>query len=347
MCDARSEGKRRVRQREIAARAGVSVSTVSRVLGGVVGISTPVRQHVLAIADALGYAEGRTRLNGGVRHFGFFVGPSRGDFHDRPHTTDFYADILAGVEMECRNAGVHLSYTVVEPGYQSSLFVLDKAKQSRMDGVLLLAVDDRAVIETILMAGVPAVLINAEQPELPMDTFVPDNQTGARLAVRHLLARGHCRILHLTARHRPTIRQRFDAYRATLAEAGIADDPALILQTTIAATPAYEAMHARLRAGRPDFSAVFCANDLTAIGAMRALRENGLRIPADISVIGFDDIPMAAHTDPPLTTVRIEREELGALAVRRLLHRVATPALTPIHVALACRLIERQTVASR
>jgi len=132
-----------------------------------------------------------------------------------------------------------------------------------------------------------------------------------------------------------------------LEESGIGHDPALVLQTSIAATPAYEAMQARLRTGQPDFSAVFCANDLTAIGAMRALRENGMRIPADISVIGFDDIPMAAHTDPPLTTVRIEREELGALAVRRLLDRVATPNQTPIHVELACRLIERQTVASR
>ncbi|MHB8644343.1 MAG: LacI family DNA-binding transcriptional regulator [Thermomicrobiales bacterium] len=347
MNDPLGDGKRRVRQREIAARVGVSVSTVSRVLGGVAGISSGVQQRVLAVADELGYANVGTRLSGGAGHFGFFVGPSRGDFHDRPHTSDFYADILAGVETECRKAGTHLSYSVVEPGQQSGTFVLDKVKQSRMDGVLLLAVDDRAVIETILTAGVPAVLINAEHPGLPIDAFVPDNRAGAILAIQYLLARGHRRILHLTALHRPTIRQRFEAYRAALAEAGIAHDPALVLQTAIAATPAYEAMHARLRARQPDFSAVFCANDLTAIGAMRALREYGIRIPADVSVIGFDDIPMAAHTDPPLTTVRIEREELGALAVRRLRDRVALPGMTPIHVALACRLIERQTVASR
>lgn len=335
-------GNGRVRQREIAARAGVSVSTVSRVLGDVAGISEEVRARVLAVAAELGYA---VRPHAVGRHLGFFVGPSKGEFGDRPHTSDFYTDILAGVEAECRGAGAHLSYAVVEPGNRGGAFVREKVRQSRMDGLVLLAVDDRALVEAVTNANVPAVLINAEHPGLRIDTFVPDNRMGATLAVEHLLARGHRRILHVTALHRPTIRARFEAYRAALAAAGIAADPTLLLQTSIAATPAYEAMQARLRAGRPDFSAVFCANDLSAIGVMRALREQGMRVPADISVVGFDDIPMAAHTDPPLTTIRIEREELGALAVRRLLDRTAVSAPTPIHVELACHLVERQTVA--
>ncbi len=105
-------------------------------------------------------------------------------------------------------------------------------------------------------------------------------------------------------------------------------------------------MRARLARGAPDFTALFCMNDICAIGVLRAVREAGLRVPDDLSMIGFDDIPMVAYTDPPLTTIRVARQELGLLGLQRLLDRAATPDLTPIRVEVACQLIERQSVAA-
>jgi DNA-binding LacI/PurR family transcriptional regulator len=95
-----------------------------------------------------------------------------------------------------------------------------------------------------------------------------------------------------------------------------------------------------------DFTAVFCRNDLTALALLRVLREAGLRVPEDVSVVGFDDLQIATLTDPPLTTIRVERERLGAMAVQRLAERIQQPALPAIRVELATCLISRQSVAA-
>jgi LacI family transcriptional regulator len=223
--------------------------------------------------------------------------------------------------------------------------VLERLRQNGVDGLLLLSIDDPAQIEAIRGLNAPLVMINVDQRELPLDTVLPDNRLGGLLAVRHLIAHGHRRILHVTASQRRTIRRRMEAYQAALAEAGIPFDPGLVIDVPINAESAYEAMRRRLAEGAPDFTAAFCANDLAAMGLMRAAQEGGLRIPQDLSVVGFDDIATAAFLSPPLTTVRIETAELATLAVRRLLDRAAAPNLTPVRVSLACRLIERQSVA--
>ena len=129
-----------------------------------------------------------------------------------------------------------------------------------------------------------------------------------------------------------------------LEEAGIAYDPNLVVELEINAEETYKAMRQKLAHEEIDFTAVFCANDISAMGFMRAAQELNLRIPQDISVIGFDDIAPAAFLSPPLTTVRIESAELASLALRRLIDRANTPNLTSIRVSLACRLMERQSV---
>lgn len=341
----RANTKRRVQQREIATRTGVSISTVSRVLNNVGGINDEVRRRVLAAAGELGYWEGLPRTQSTLHHLGLFVTAL-----PTPSSLDpFHADLfyLKGIEAECRRQSIHLSYTVVEPGPGSSAFVLDKVKHNHIDAALFLAVEDQAFIEAIVATGLQAALINAEQPDLLVDTFLPDNTGGAALAVRHLLQQGHRRILYVTSLTRRTTRRRLEAYWATLEEAGLAPDPALVLELPIdlaGLAEATELMKARLTAGPLDFSAVFCRNDVTTIAMMRALQEVGLRIPHDISIVGYDDIPIAAFTHPPLTTVRVEREELGALAVRRLTARALDPQLTPVRFELATRLIVRQSV---
>ncbi len=332
---------RKVRLAAIAARAGVSISTVSRVLNGVPTISAPVRRRVLDCAASLGYrATPEPPPVGSVRHIGFFVTFPPASASLSP----FYGDILDGVERECRTRGLHLSYTVLDRVENAPDALLARVAENRIDAGLFLSLDDRPLIAAVARGGLPAVIVNAEHPGSSLDTFVPDNHAGGYDATRHLIAQGHRRILHLTLLHRATFHQRLDGYKAALAEAGIPFDPSLVLETPLDTEAADEALRRRLATGR-DFTAVFCTNDLAAIGALRALRAARLRVPEECSLVGYDDIPMAAYTDPPLTTMRVARRELGALALRRLVDRAADPVLTPIRVTLACRLIERASVA--
>jgi DNA-binding LacI/PurR family transcriptional regulator len=331
---------RRIQQREIAARAGVSISTVSRVLNNVAGISAALQQRVLAAAVELGYQTHMDRRLNRLQNVGLFT-----SLPAAPSLDPFHADVLNGVEAECGRQGIHLNYATLGQVPASPDTVLDRLRQNPIDGLLLMSVDDPALTRQLLALDLRLVMINVDQRELPLDTFLPDNRYGALLAMRHLIAHGHRRIVHITWPERRTIRRRCEAYRAALEEAGIPYTPELIIEAPINAEHAYEALKRRLASGDLDFTAVFCANDIAAIGAMRALQEAGLRIPEDVSIIGFDDLATTAYLSPPLTTVRVERGELGALAVRRLIDRAATPQLIPIRVEVACRLIERQSVA--
>jgi len=333
--------QRRIQQREIAERAGVSISTVSRVLNNVPGISEELQQRVLVAARELGYNTRLTKAQSSARHLILLtniasLGASR---------ESFYADIVAGVEAECRRNEIQLSYSVFDPG-AGRAFIIDTLKQTQSEGVLLLGMDDTALVEQVLALGIPAVLVNADHPDLAIDTFLPDNYWAAQRAVRRLIALGHRRILHVTFSDRPTIQRRLMAYRTVLEQAGVAFDPALVLHTLGDAAGAYEALKAYLASQVLDFTAVFCANDGCAIGVMSALQERGCRIPEHVSIIGYDDIPMASLLSPSLTSVRIEREELGTLAVRRLTERITEPTLTPIRVELSCLFIERQSIAA-
>jgi len=333
----------RARQREIAAHAGVSISTVSRVFNKAPNISAATTQRVLSAAAELGYPTELLRSHTRLEHVTLLSRFPQSP--NGPALEAFHADILGGVEAECRRQGTHFSYTAIEDDARSSSIVLDKVKRNQIDGLLLLAIDNRALVEQVLAADLPVVIINADHPGLPVDTLLPDNEGGPWLAVNHLVACGHRRILHVTHLERRTLRRRHKAYRAALEAAGVAYDPALVLDTQAYQDEAYSAMHEWLARDHPPFTAVFCANDSLAAGVIRALHETGRHVPDDVSVVGFDDMPIAALLAPPLTTIRINREELGVLAVRRLVDRAALPTLTPMRFELGTHLIERQSVA--
>lgn len=331
---------RRLPQREIAAAAGVSISTVSRVLNHSDTISPDIRERVLVAARNLGYPLKTQKLENIVLF--------------RPPTVvsaiagQFEAGIIAGIEAECHEHGMRLMLMNIDPDPDTYKFVLDTIKHNTHDGFIFLSQDDRAFLEEAYALSNRMVLINTDDKELAIDTIIPSYAAGASSAVRYLIQHGHRNILHVASFLRPTVKQRYTAYRAVLEEAGIAYNPALVLvlDGTLQVEVGYEKMKAFLAGPHPPFSAIFCVNDAIAIGAMRVLHEAGLSVPQDVSLIGFDDIGFVAFVNPPLTSIRIERAELGKLAVRRLLERVEEPDLPPVRIELGCRLIERQSVAS-
>ncbi|HEX2915784.1 MAG TPA: LacI family DNA-binding transcriptional regulator [Chloroflexia bacterium] len=325
---------------EIAQLAGVSPSTVSRVLNNKAQtISSEVQQRVMAAVAELSPDKELVRRT--IDHVSLFT-----SWILDPSNDSFYTGVLTGIEAECKKQGIHFSYTHLDLDLESIDFILDKVNQNHIDGLIFAAPDNRKLLEDVIKNRLPAVVINSRFADLPLDTFLPDNFNGTSLAINYLIRQGHRRILHLSDLKRATIRLRLTAYRNALEEAGIEYDPKLVVKIGDISVPeAYEGMKNFLNSNPPDFTAVFCGNDLTAIGAMKALREANLRIPEDVSVVGFDDIAFAQFTDPPLTTVRVEREAIGAKALQGLIDRVNNPNQVPYSLEIACKLIERESVA--
>lgn len=333
-----------VSQRDIAKRAGVSNSTVSRVLNNVDGISTQLREQVLKVAVELGYHN--PAASGKLQRLHLFTASAA--TMNASHS--FHPSILDGVAAACHQNGILLSYAVIKQSTVDHEAIINQVRERAGVGILLMSIDDRALIEKLLALKIPMALINAEQRDLPIDTFLPDNFTSGLLATRYLTTHGHRHILHMTEplnKRRNTLQQRMNGYQAALEEANIAYNPtALLLESPLNVDDAHYTMRSWCARHQTVFSAIFCANDASAIGVMRALQEMGKRIPEDVSVIGYDDVPAASLLTPSLTTFHIDCEEMGQLAVQRMIYRMLKPEVAPIHVEIACQLVVRQSVMS-
>ena len=299
--------------REVASRAGVGIATVSRVLNDEPDVSPATRQKVTAAAAELGYTRsnlGRSLKTGATENVGVAI-MSR---HAPVMLNPFYAEVIGGIELELEEAGMHLLLSSLRRHGD----LIDLAREGRVDGLLVvgcdIADDDLKRLE---QSGRPVVLVDNQFAGLP--SVSTDHRQGGRLAAEHLLERGCTRPAFVTENlENPNFRERLEGFREALDEADVA-----LLATGIAAggdswDGGYVAMQHILAGGlRPD--GVLAANDPAALSAYRALHQAGLNVPVDVKVIGFDDIHLAAQAQPPLTTIRVEKQELGRLGARKLL----------------------------
>jgi LacI family transcriptional regulator len=226
-----------------------------------------------------------------------------------------------------------------------------------LDGILLVGPASMDVVQALRGGDRPLVLVDNAVPEVPVDAVLSDNFGGGRAAVVHLVELGHrdiafiggpFRVSPRPLRHRTntvwSMEQRALGYLIALSEAGIQLDYRLYEGDNHTTAGGYAACQRLLAAGIK-FTAIFCANDAAAIGAMRALHEAGLGVPHDVSVVGFDDIEVAQHLIPPLTTVRVDKEAIGTWAVQRLVARALTPGAIHSTTVLHVDLVQRGTVA--
>ena len=225
-----------------------------------------------------------------------------------------------------------------------------RTERPKLYKVILLNDDREPLLAAIRGRRIPAVLINGEDPEMHVDSVTPGNRFAARQATRRLLALGHRRIMHLTWRGRKTIARRLDGFRDAMTEAGLTPQDAPVLMADGFTPEAGErAVRGWLEAhpDRDGVTGLFCAADNLAFGAMRALRERGLTVPADMSVMGFDGVALGELHVPPLTTVSVPLDEFGHEAIGLLEQRLlAGSAPRAAHrLELGCRIIERQSVA--
>lgn len=312
--------------RHVADRAGVGIATVSRVLNGEGDVAEATRRRVLAACDELRYTRsnlGRSLKTGATGNIGVAI-MSR---HAPVILNPFYAVVIGGIEQELQAAGRHLLLSSLRRRGE----LLDLAREGRVDGLLVVGCDiGDDDLDRLRDSGRPVVLIDHSHPGLP--SVNTDHYGGGALAARHLLENGCRRLAFVTENlSNPNFRARLEGFRDTVVMAG-----AELLATGIAAggdswDGGYHAMRQVLVGGVvPD--GVFAANDPAALSAMRALVEAGLEVPGDVRVVGFDDIHLASQSQPALTTVRVEKLELGRTGARLLLERVNSGA--PLEGAL-------------
>ncbi|MFG1688438.1 LacI family DNA-binding transcriptional regulator [Nonomuraea sp. NPDC049269] len=327
--------------KEVAERAGVSIGTASAVFSGKSWVSPDTGSAVRQAAEELGY---RPRARRAAAESGMigFVSWATDMFSP---ANPYYGPVLFGAQQACAELGMSMTYEVVQPDADRLPLCVERGQVA---GLLMLSLaPDRAYLRRILDAGVPCVLLEHAVEELPVDHVRHDDETGGYLATRHLLELGHTgpppAVITADDRIVPAAR-RLAGYRRALAEHGLRPDPAYIRRGDFSFETGYEQMAALLALPVPP-TAVFCANDESALGALDAMRDRGLRVPHDISVVGYDDVAMAARAAPPLTTIAADKELLGAQAVWHLAQRVRRPGMTSRDTQIAVELVRRQSTA--
>ncbi|MFJ9814925.1 LacI family DNA-binding transcriptional regulator [Streptomyces sp. NPDC101151] len=313
-----TEGVSRPTLEAVAARAGVSRATVSRVVNGGEGVREPVVERVRQAVEELGYVPNQAaRSLVTKRHDAVAVVIAEPEA--RVFADPFFALQLRGISKELTAHDNQLVLLLTE-GRADHARVARYLAGGHVDGALVFSLHlDDPLPGLIRNAGVPTVF--GGRPDwsdgIPGPVYVDsDNRGGAREAVRHLVGLGRTRIAHITgALDQTSAVDRLDGYRDVMGDA----DPRLVVESDFTPGGGERAMR-ELLDRCPDVDAVFAANDLTALGALRVLREKGRRVPDDVAVIGFDDVlPVAEEADPPLTTVRQDIEEMGRLMARLLL----------------------------
>jgi len=252
----------------------------------------------------------------------------------------FYFDVFAGIEEETARSGRHLAFTYLDEGNADEIAAFDGFLQ-KVDGLVLEEASGSALLDRVAANGAPAVLIAPTVAHERLDVVTMDLAEGVRKAVRYLRGLGHGRIGIVNGPLRlESARIRFAAFKE---EMGEAFDEALVEGGEGWTAEAGFAAAARLVERGAGLTALFCANDLLAIGALSALAAKGLRVPAELSVVGFDDSELARHASPPLTTMRIYSRDMARSAARRVLERIETPGLPPIKLEFPIDIVVRNS----
>jgi LacI family transcriptional regulator len=332
--------RQRANHKDVANLAGVSVATVSYVINnGPRPVSLEARKKVEAAVAELGYYPNELARSLRLQQSSIIgvVIPRL--------TNPVYGEIVRDLESVCSEAGflVLLCNSEREQAREQKFVQMLRAKH--VDGVVITPDHDPLeLIGPLLQARIPVVVLEHDLPGI--NCIAIDELAGGRMATQHLLDLGHRKIAML--KHAPTSAlssQRLVGYRQALEAAGITFDPTLVLECEGTHRGGELAMRQLLELRRPP-TAVFAHNDVLAIGAYHAIRQAGLSVPEDISVIGYDDITSAAYLAPPLTTVHSPKAEMGALAAETLLRLIAQPDRTaPSVITLPVRLVVRGSTA--
>ena len=340
----------RVTIRQLARMSGVSIGTVSRALNGYADVNPATRERIMRLARELDYtpaAAARSLVTQRSHLVGVFL--ETGEGHPDPFSNPFFYEVLVGLKNAIGAAGYDLLLFASERpgnGYGEHSF-LKRARHHNVAGVVLMDVDpEDAEVRRLTRSDLPCVGVDVELVGPQTEYVISDNAAGIGMAMRHLHDLGHRRIATITGLldTRPGA-DRLRAYRSEMQALGLAYRDEYVAYGDFYVESGHQAMAKLIALPEPP-TAVVAASDLMALGAIRAVAEAGGGVPQDVSVIGFDDIQLAGHVHPPLTTLRQDKAGLGAEAGRALLALIDGKADTPAVMTLPVELVVRGSTTS-
>lgn len=325
--------------KDLAQSLGLSITTVSRALDGYGDVARSTRERVVAAAAAAGYrpnAAARRLRKGSTEVVALVLPTEPGQFNE-----PLYIEILAALGKRFAQDGYDLTLLAAPPGSDELKAYQRIVEGHRADGLIVVRTrrsDQR--IDYLLSVGFPFVAMGRSDVNVPYAFVDGDGEAAFRDATRRLIALGHRRILHLAAPEAYTFAGlRLAGYRAAMDEAGL---PCLIDEVSVNEAGGYDAA-LRWLTGPDRPTAVLCALDRIAFGVMRASRQIGLSIPRDLSVIGHDNLPASADTDPPLSTMELPIAETGERLASMLLKRISGADMSKLQEIRPVRFLERGT----
>ncbi len=320
-------------QQTIADRLGISASTVSLALRGAPQVAEETRLRVRAIADELGYQlrprrSPRTLLPPGLKQVTFLT--------IWEPANPFYSAVLSGAAQMCHQHRMALHYTLLGAQIEDVL-----AQLEHTDAVLAVGSIPEPVLRQVLTPGRPLILVDNNLPQLGVDRVLIENVGGVYRAVLHLAELGHRRIAFLRGQEAlPSIRERCVGYRSAMTALGLTTR-----EVPCRSPRGGESLQAWLdQHGAPDWTALLVYNDEAAIEALHVLNDHGIRVPQDVSLVGFDDVDVARLVRPAIATCHVPREQLGQEAVRLLLARTQQPSAPTRAVVLDTTFIARDSI---
>ncbi len=337
-------GKMGISAKELAEKLNISAATVSMVLNQKPGISEATRQLVLDAAEKYGL-ERKPIVETAPAVIRFVIYKKHGRV---VADTPFFSEVTEGITRGChqQNCMLQISYFYEESHVEEQITnLLDNGTS----GIVFLGTEmDQESFALLEKLPVPVVILDCYDNEVDLDSVLINNEQGAFLAVKHLYEMGHREIGYIRSATRiNNFEERADGYYKALRKCGLEKQEENSFWIAPMSDRGYQDMKRQLGEGRKPIGAYFADNDIIAAAAMRALKEMGYHIPEDVSIVGFDDMPMASFLDPPLTTMNVRKKELGITAVNRLLEKIRDRDNEVIRISLSTQLIERESVSKK
>jgi LacI family transcriptional regulator len=337
----------KVKIRDIAGMSGVSVSTVSLVLNNKPGVSQETRARVMKFAHDFHYQTKPSPTAGnfpGLSTIGMLV---KTDPDISPIENPFYSKVMVGIEDNCRRNGINLLFATLPVDEDNHpIEVPQLMNHSAVDGLLLIGTSVDETINSLARSyRHPIVLVDGYSDTESYDTVVSDNFRSAYQAVEYLIRKGHTQI-GLAGSQRncfPSLLERRNGYLRAMKENDLCD--VYHADFNLTHSKGYTEVITLLQEN-PQITALFCVNDDVASSAIRAVQAIGKRVPQDISIVGFDDTYLAAHTHPALTTMHVDTLAMGRAAVHLLSLRLQNPESARMTLTIHPRLVERESVSA-
>jgi DNA-binding LacI/PurR family transcriptional regulator len=324
--------------KDVARESGVNTSTVSRALNNGYGVNDETRKHVIEVATRLNYRTNKVArglVTGRSQTIGLVVSDIR---------NPFFAEVARGAEDAAHRAGRDLVLCNSDLKAEKQMGYFDSLLAKRVDGIVMnsVAALSRAQQDQLWAAGVPIVLLNRSSVYRRFSSVLGDNLQGGEIAGNYLIDLGHTKVGHITGpRAHGNLTDRAKGFLKAFHDRGLPEPEVIYGEHTFAG--GYESAKQLLGPDRR-ITAIFAGNDVLAFGCIRAAIEKGIRIPDDVSIIGFDNVEISQITNPPLTTIDQPKYEIGKAAIEMLLNMMAKDGIRePEHRMIGVRLIERQS----